>query len=188
MLKNWMILVVCFLFNIATPLNSFTQERRIDQREVARLLNFARNDGPKFVKEVVMPYLKENGTKRTSYVKSLIKTLNKTKGVEPLKGDKVLGQKAKEWALESGRKGVKGHGNIKKRLFYLISKKGAMAENCTYGNYTALDAVMSLLIDEGISSLGHRKNILNPIYQKVGIAYAKHTRYGIVLVMNFSVR
>lgn len=188
MLRNCMILVVCFMFCSTSPAFVFGQEDRVDQREVARLLNFARNDGPGFVKEVLTPFLKKNGRKKTSYVKSLIKTLNKTKGLAPLESDKILGQKAKEWALESGRKGIKGHGNIKKRLFYLISRKGAMAENCSYGKYTATDAVMSLLIDEGISSLGHRKNILNPKYRKIGIAYAKHSRYGIVVVMDFSER
>ena len=149
-------------------------------------MNAARKDGPAFVKNIVKPYLKETETSKTSYVNSLIRTLNKTKGLEPFKIDPILERKAKEWAVSSGKKGIVGHGNINRRLYYLIKEKGSMAENCTYGNYTAIDAVMDLLIDEGIRGLGHRKNILNPAYVHIGIASANHKSFGVVVVMNFS--
>jgi len=61
-----------------------------------------------------------------------------------------------------------------------------IAENCDYGSTEPLEIVMSLLIDDGIASLGHRKNILHPGLNYVGIAIEKHKTYGVNCVMDFS--
>jgi uncharacterized protein YkwD len=45
---------------------------------------------------------------------------------------------------------------------------------------------MALLIDDGIKSLGHRKNILNAGFHFVGIAIEPHKTYGTNCVMDFA--
>jgi uncharacterized protein YkwD len=47
---------------------------------------------------------------------------------------------------------------------------------------------MQLLIDDGIESLGHRKNILEPKYQWIGIAIEPHKTYRTNCVMDFAER
>jgi uncharacterized protein YkwD len=59
-------------------------------------------------------------------------------------------------------------------------------ENCSYGEDTPIGVVIQLLVDEGVRDLGHRKNILSYEFKRIGIGYAKHTRYGINCVQEFS--
>ncbi|MCZ6692800.1 MAG: CAP domain-containing protein, partial [Bacteroidetes bacterium] len=61
-----------------------------------------------------------------------------------------------------------------------------IGENCAYGLYSPLDIVMGLLIDEGVSDLGHRKNILNPDYKVIGVAIRPHKSYGTNCVQDFA--
>lgn len=159
---------------------------KYSNRNMLELMNLARADGKKFIDSILNPYLEANNVPRTSYVRSLITDLKKTKNIQPLKLDTELNGTARAWAIESGKKGVIGHRNIKKRLYVL--NRGAMAENCTYGDESDLEAIMSLLIDEGIKGVGHRKNILNPAYNYVGLGSAKHKEYGTCVVMNFAER
>ncbi len=64
---------------------------------------------------------------------------------------------------------------------------GCAGENLYTGeNRTALQVVMDLLIDQGVSSLGHRKNLLNPQYKSIGVVVAGYSRGGNIVVMDFS--
>ena len=65
---------------------------------------------------------------------------------------------------------------------------GKMGENCSYGYNDSESIVMSLLIDEGVASLGHRKNILSKDFKRVGVAIGKHPTYKYCAVMDFGGR
>ena len=45
--------------------------------------------------------------------------------------------------------------------------------------------VNSLLIDEGVKDLGHRKNILNPNISIIGGAVSYHPKYETVIVIDY---
>lgn len=63
---------------------------------------------------------------------------------------------------------------------------GCAAENLYAGeNRTALQVVMDLLIDQGVQSLGHRKNLLNPDYHTIGIVIKSYSDDGRVVVIDF---
>ena len=49
-----------------------------------------------------------------------------------------------------------------------------------------MDSVNQLLIDEGVSNLGHRKNILNPKYTKIGVGVDFHPKYEKVIVIDYA--
>lgn len=59
---------------------------------------------------------------------------------------------------------------------------GEVAENIAYGKSKGDEYMLQLYIDDGVSSRGHRKNILNPAIKLTGIAYCKHRGYGGMLV------
>lgn len=63
----------------------------------------------------------------------------------------------------------------------------SIAENITFDDHEAKEIVFNMLIDDGNTSRGHRKNIFNEDFRFVGIACGKHTKYKHVSVINFAV-
>lgn len=61
-------------------------------------------------------------------------------------------------------------------------------ENINYGGTVPLDKVLRLLIDDGISSRGHRKNLLNTNYKISGIYTGDHSKYTTETVQIFAGR
>jgi uncharacterized protein YkwD len=59
------------------------------------------------------------------------------------------------------------------------------AENIYNGGDAALDAVITLLIDEGVSNLGHRRNILNKNARLIGVAFVPYNSGSFILVQDF---
>jgi uncharacterized protein YkwD len=64
--------------------------------------------------------------------------------------------------------------------------QGAWAENIAYGKRSARDIVLALIIDDGVRSRGHRKNIFNSNYSVAGAAYGPHARFGTVCDVDFA--
>ena len=102
-----------------------------------------------------------------------------------LQSEKDLYVIAKGHAEISGKRGTTGHQRFDKRFNPIMGKYNSVAENCAYGYNEAMEIVLKLLIDEGISSLGHRKNLLNPDYNSIGVSIKKHKSYRHNCVMDF---
>ncbi len=62
-----------------------------------------------------------------------------------------------------------------------------LAENLAWATTNAHETIVNLMIDDGIRNRGHRKNILNPAYNKVGVAIDDHPRFTISWVINYAV-
>jgi uncharacterized protein YkwD len=71
-----------------------------------------------------------------------------------------------------------------------ISSSGVVAqgwaENIAYGQHSARAIVMALIIDDGVRSRGHRRNIFNANFKGAGAAYGPHARYGRVCSIDFA--
>jgi uncharacterized protein YkwD len=157
-----------------------------EEKAVVLYLNLVRLDPKLFAETYLKKYL-DSTQEKSSYTKSLLKTLPTTKSMGVLVPDKKLCDFAKAHAVQFGKEGRIGHANYNERILKI--KKdfgGSMAENCDYGNKKALDIVMSLLIDEGIKDLGHRENILDPEYKFIGTSIQPHKRYEWNCVMDFA--
>jgi uncharacterized protein YkwD len=158
--------------------------------EVLKLINEVRTDPQTFLQNRLLPYVKEKEMEDNGYAKSLIDDLKSAKKISPLKASTVLENLARGHAIDMGSKGKVGHNSSNGMTFANRLRKkiktGMIAENCDYGNADALDIVMSLLIDDGIESLGHRKNILHSGLNWIGIAIEKHKTYRMNCVMDFA--
>ena len=53
-----------------------------------------------------------------------------------------------------------------------------IGENLSYGDDTARERVLTLLIDDGFSSRGHRLRTLNPAFKVAGVGGGRHHHTG----------
>ncbi|MEQ1587363.1 MAG: CAP domain-containing protein [Cyclobacteriaceae bacterium] len=171
-----------------TPFLGTTQSR---EAEVLKLLNAVRTNPQGFLTSYVNAYLEENELTKNSYAASLITDLKNCATMGELKTSKALNKVAQLHALDMGKRGTVGHTSsdgttFSERLRKKAKAGGMIAENCDYGNEEPLDIVMALLIDDGIKSLGHRNNILEPTYRWIGIAIENHKTYRVNCVMDFA--
>jgi len=108
----------------------------------------------------------EKETKNNHYYQSLFEKLKTMDSKSIIYPSKELFKTAECWAIEAGKKGLKGHDRINCKADY-------HAESCDYGNKNGFDVVLNLLVDKYVTSLGHRKMLLGD-YSKMGVAIRPH--------------
>jgi uncharacterized protein YkwD len=163
------------------------------EQDVIYFTNLARMNGRLFADTYLADYLKANPEvdAKSTYVKSLIETLRKQPKLPPLAAHEGLSTSAQTHADAMGKSGKVGHQsptgkNYNERIRDQLKNKTVLiAENCSYGITKPVDIVIDLLIDEGIATLGHRKNMLTPSLVNIGIGIASHKVYGTNCVMDF---
>ena len=177
--------------NVVRELNTASEVNYLsdEEKKVILVMNMARQDGPLFVRTLLADYVEENQVENSSYLRSLRKDLNNVEGLIPLQPEKDLTSAAQGHALKSGETGRVGHQDFNKRFDPLMGNPYThVGENCSYGYETAMDIVISLLIDEGVKDQGHRKNILSVDFNSVGVAIRSHKTYRINCVTDFGHR
>jgi uncharacterized protein YkwD len=159
--------------------NTAKNETYITQEEKNIFLyaNLARLYPVKFAKM----YLPDGKIKKFTnvYENSLVKTLNKMKPVTVLlpDGGNELYQSALCHAKDSGKRGYVGHDRKKCKEYF-------SAECCSYGYNDGLGVILQLLIDKDVSSLGHRKAMLNGVYKKMGLSIQPHKKHNYTAVLD----
>jgi len=160
-----------------------------EEQKVILFINMARHDGRLFAETFLEAYLQEKGLKKNGYVRSLIRDLGKCSGLAPLRPAEDLTSVAQGHAMKMGSSGRTGHQDFNERFKPLLGNPyNGVAENCAYGPEQAIDIVLSLLIDDGIKGTGHRKNMLNPAFNSVGVAIRPHRTYRVNCVIDFGSR
>jgi len=157
-----------------------------EEKKVILFMNLARHNGSLFAETFLDTYVTENKTEKSSYLRSLYKDLKKVSELDPLVPEKDLTAIAQGHAKKTGESGRVGHTDFKKRFEPVMGNPyNHVGENCSYGYPTAIDIVITLLIDENVKDLGHRQNTLSEGFNSVGVAIRPHKKYRTNCVIDF---
>jgi uncharacterized protein YkwD len=120
-----------------------------------------------------------------------VRQLEKMKPVQALAASPGLTAAAAVHVADAGSNGRCGHrgkgfSSPWSRIDRHGRRCGTAGENICYGRRDPRDIVVALLVDAGVLSRGHRKNLLSPAFRTAGIACGPHARYGTMCVMDFA--
>jgi Uncharacterized protein with SCP/PR1 domains len=118
----------------------------------------------------------------------VLKSTNPTSTLNPAKG---LTQATEDLLNDQQKYGGIGHitrngQTPQKRMDKYGEWNICSAEDISYGNSDARQIIISLLIDDGVPERSHRKNVLNPCFHFVGVAFGKHPSYLTMGIIDYS--
>jgi len=147
-----------------------------------------------YYKTTILSYPGDIPIKTVEGVSALHECVRELKKMKPLPlvfPDDKLTLAANDHVADQSRTGKTGHvGGDNSNLRARIERHGKwekqIAENIAYGNTSARQVIVFLLIDDDVRSRGHRKTFLNPNLKLVGISCGKHPEYQTMCVMDFA--
>jgi len=194
--------VVCWLLALAAPAVALDQDlagqvlaemnlARTKPRTYAGFLRKFRGQfrGKDYVLPGSTPLIQTSeGVKA---VDEAVKFLSRQKPLPPLAWSDGLASAAAELAEEQGRTGALGHtgrqsGGMRERIERHGKWERQIAENIGYGPKDARNMVMQLIIDDGVTDRGHRKNTFGTAFGVVGVACGPHPEFGSMCVIDFA--
>jgi uncharacterized protein YkwD len=98
---------------------------------------------------------------------------------------------AKDHVRDQGSSGVYQHqGRDGSQPWDRVNRYGTwqktIGENISLGHDKSEPIVMSFIVDDGVPSRGHRKNIFNPDFRVIGVACGPHATDGTICVITFA--
>ena len=183
-----------FALNLAQARDRENSATAPDQEQVSapavlRELNLAR-ENPKlyatFVAESRPFHMIEHGRA----VDEAVRFLNKARPLPALTLSPGMCHAAADHCSEQVGGQVGHDGSDRSRPGDRITRYGSWSntwgENISYSRKTAREVVVALIIDDGVRSRGHRKNIFNPKFNYAGAASGPHARYRTVCTIDFA--
>lgn len=171
------------------------------EKDVVLEMNKARANPALYAQLYIEPRAKKfsgnvyNGTLMTNEgvnaVNECVNAMKGAKALSPLSPSRGLSLAAQRHSSTQGDTEQTGHTGVDgSSPFDRIEQYGTYrtaGENISYGQKSGRDIVVQLLIDDGVSSRGHRKNILNKDFSATGCGFAgKHKKYGSVCVITYA--
>jgi hypothetical protein len=174
-----------------------------DEKNLILAMNLIRFDPPKYSKLYVYPRLQY--FKGTAFNFPGRITLRTREGVEavrelylelldteplplfiPSPGMSKASKGHAKYMKSTGTTSHEGRGGMDARISKYGEWLGGLGENLQWATTNAHEAIMSLMIDDGIKNRGHRKNIMNPEYRIVGVGIDSHPRWLVSYVINYA--
>lgn len=98
---------------------------------------------------------------------------------------------AKDQSFDQAKTGDVGHaGSDNSFSWERVARYGEwqkpVSENIAYDDGTAREIVINLIIDDGVPTRGHRRNIFNSLYIVTGVSCGKHPLFGGMCVCTFA--
>merc|ERR1740139_1044978 len=102
-----------------------------------------------------------------------------------------MAKACEDHVVDTGARGKTGHtGTDGSSPYDRMDRHGqwysSASENISYGPNTAIDVIMKLFIDDGVSSRGHRINIFASTATVTGNFSGSHKRYGAMSCMTYA--
>lgn len=156
------------------------------EKLVMYYMNWARMKPAEFAEKFLAQRRSEG-----AYADECYRELKAKAPTQALQASRGLWLAAKSHADDQGPSGQTGHNGTRgSTMTSRIEAQGewdrTIGENISYGYDQALDIVLQLLIDDGVSSRGHRKNIMNPEFRVAGAAIGRHSGYRFMCVQDFA--
>jgi hypothetical protein len=107
----------------------------------------------------------------------------------PLADNGRLAAAARTFAARQGATGAVGHGpagSLGARLQSQGLYAGMEGESISYGQRTPHDVVRQLIVDAGVPSRGHRKDLLSGGFQAAGVGCGGHAEWGSMCVIDLA--
>jgi hypothetical protein len=154
--------------------------------------NVMRRNPLLFYNDVVKEFIRQFPEANKPEVKSLERDIQKLKEPLPLLMPEVnLIRMSQIHAQDlAKRNGIISHKSSSGKDFVQrLKEMGAYrcgAENLFIGNPNPLEALITLLIDYGVQDKGHRVNLLDPTFERMGAAFSTFNDKKLVLVQVFA--
>ena len=161
------------------------------EQDVVYWVNVARLNPTKFYSDYIVPFVQQFPEAKGKAFNSLEKDISAAKGLRALEPMGMLNNVAVGHAKEivTGKTGfthaAAGGKSFEQRMRE-AGISGCAGENLYEGKEDALVAVILLLIDKDVSGYGHRKVMLHPMFNTVGVSFLPSRTGSFILVQDFS--
>jgi len=165
------------------------ESEQVSAAAVIRELNLARENPSLYATYVVESrpfHIIEHGRA----VDEAVRFLKKARPLPPLTLSTGMSRAAADHCAEQIGGELVHDGNDQSSPGARISRYGSWSatwgENIYYCQKTARGVVIALIVDDGVRSRGHRKNIFNPKFNYAGAGFGPHARYRTVCTIDFA--
>ena len=178
--------------SLTTILNKDPEYRSLSkfEKETIYWISLMRKDPSRFCQDYVKPFLSQFPELRGSEAKSLERDLNNTTSLSILFPGENLKRSAQTQAEYLSKTNKFSHDGPKGKSFKQrmeeVGIRECAGENLFEGKSDPLMTLILLLIDHGVQNAGHRKALLNPSFNKIGIGMVEEKPGFILMVQDFS--